>query len=599
MNSIESEICSLHGNDKEQLDIVFSNEQKVMVEAPAGHGKTKVLISKIAYMLTNNEIADRKKILTLTFGVNAAYKIKKDILSYLPDLLSTDPLYRGKKLDNLIKDKMFTTNYHGFCRRVLNLYGYLLKQELKDIQNLSVANDFNVQSLLNLRIGLTRSQAEDIVNFNNHVKEAKRESIKKDFNSYNNIIKQVLIPNGYITHNAIITLTLNLFSKHKEVLALYNNYFSVIIVDEFQDTNVLTWTLLKVLISKETRLLLLGDSLQRIYGFIGAIPNLLDEAAEKYEMAYKKLTKNYRFRHNEKMLLLDKIIRTNARNPQLPSIAEEVVLPLFLGENQEKESNWIAKKIQELNKEHVKISILIRQRTNNIEYILKTLDREGISYYNGLFKDTDLDYIQFHEICLKYFLNNHSNKPINNSSLNEAYRQIKESIGQVTPSIDSYLKLLDVFLKQVLLIAKGFSNEEKLSLILDTFSHNSLKDYMEYINENLIVTTVFGAKGLEWDYVILPDMEQESFPNWSGMCRRCSYSKDCSLKIDEKNESEFIEELNVFYVAVTRARKQVLLSASKETITFNGESKEVNLSCFLQLPGITVDVSEKYSVSTL
>ncbi|WP_225370278.1 UvrD-helicase domain-containing protein [Methanobrevibacter arboriphilus] len=70
-----------------KLTWFFSEESRVIVEAPAGYGKTKTLISKIAYLICDKYIKNSKKILILTFSVNAAYKIKKDILINLPIIL--------------------------------------------------------------------------------------------------------------------------------------------------------------------------------------------------------------------------------------------------------------------------------------------------------------------------------------------------------------------------------------------------------------------------------------------------------------------------------------------------------------------------------
>ena len=77
-------------------------------------------------------------------------------------------------------------------------------------------------------------------------------------------------------------------------------------------------------------------------------------------------------------------------------------------------------------------------------------------------------------------------------------------------------------------------------------------------------------------------MEQDSFPNWVGLCNSCKCKKDCKIIITKENESKFLEELSVFYVAVTRARRQVLFSTSKQ----DARGYRKNLSCFLKLPGI-------------
>ena len=87
------------------------------------------------------------------------------------------------------------------------------------------------------------------------------------------------------------------------------------------------------------------------------------------------------------------------------------------------------------------------------------------------------------------------------------------------------------------------------------------------------------------DYVILPDMEKDSFPNWYGLCGRCKNGNDCNFVMTKDIEKSFFEELSVFYVAVTRAKKQVFFTASHKQLTNRGIF-EKNYSCFMKLPGI-------------
>lgn len=93
---------------------------------------------------------------------------------------------------------------------------------------------------------------------------------------------------------------------------------------------------------------------------------------------------------------------------------------------------------------------------------------------------------------------------------------------------------------------------------------------MEFLNTSIIISTVHAAKGLEWDYVILPDMEKDSFPNWYGLCGRCKNGNDCNFVMTKDIEKSFFEELSVFYVAVTRAKKQVFFTASHKQLTNRG-----------------------------
>jgi len=123
-----------------------------------------------------------------------------------------------------------------------------------------------------------------------------------------------------------------------------------------------------------------------------------------------------------------------------------------------------------------------------------------------------------------------------------------------------------------------------------------LKQYLMYVDSNIIISTVHGAKGLEWDYIILPDMEQYLFPNWPGLCGICTFREDCYIDWTNVNpgddfERKFYEELSVFYVGATRAKKGVFFSYSKIGLKTNGMERINNLSCLLKLPGINGSVN--------
>lgn len=109
-----------------------------------------------------------------------------------------------------------------------------------------------------------------------------------------------------------------------------------------------------------------------------------------------------------------------------------------------------------------------------------------------------------------------------------------------------------------------------------------------------MVSTIHGAKGLEWEYVFLPDMEQYVFPNFYSLCGKCNFNYNsirehrCILSPNDIIVEDFLELLSVFYVAVTRAKKQIYFSASKKRYGYKGETNS-NISCLLSLPGITLN----------
>ena len=88
LEKIKGTITKLHEGDERQLEVIFSTDDRVIVEAPAGFGKTTTMVSRIAYLYAAGSIPNPKRVLALTFSVNAALKIKRDIAAKLPGLLN-------------------------------------------------------------------------------------------------------------------------------------------------------------------------------------------------------------------------------------------------------------------------------------------------------------------------------------------------------------------------------------------------------------------------------------------------------------------------------------------------------------------------------
>ncbi|MDZ4712929.1 MAG: ATP-dependent helicase [bacterium] len=579
---VKEKIIARHQGDDKQLEVIFSPANRLLVEAPAGYGKTNTMVSKIAYMIATKQIPNPKRLLALTFSVNAAYKIKKDVTQQVPLLLAETGL------DIATSDKIFVSNYHGFSRSVLKKYGAVFHSKLKSIDTLHSIDDSDVKNTQTTVSGLSYEDALFLSEFCDALKKGYATYLEANLERYCAVIIKDLLPQGFISYNAILTLTQLLFKTHPNVLNFYTKYYSTLLVDEYQDTNILSFEIIKSLIAAETKVILLGDSLQRIYGFIGAVENLLTISEHQFGLTKIQLSKNYRFASNPEMLRLDNNIRRNAENTDNPDIKEDAVIKLDISETQADESLNIVKFSLAILKKYPesKVAILVKQRGQNVNSIIKTFELNKIPYFYGLFTDEDVNYLSFHRKCLYVFielirLKESITKKVAKEHISIITKHFSESSNSL---IEALISLLDIFWNKLFLDFSFLSIEEKINLIKDTFEHNGLKQYIEFINTNIIISTVHAAKGLEWEYVILPDMEQDSFPNWFGLCNSCKCKKDCNIIITSENESKFLEELSVFYVAVTRARKQVFFTASKKEA--KGYNK--NLSCFLKLPGITI-----------
>lgn len=179
LDKIKSSIEERHQGDLKQLDIVFDTENRLLVEAPAGYGKTNTLVSKIAFMIATGEITYPKRLLALTFSVNAAYKIKKDVSQKVPELL------KESNIDLKVSDKLFVSNYHGFSRRVLKKYGYLLHENLSKIDNIQSVDDSNIQGTMRETESLSYQNALFLSEYNNGLKSLNYNLIKDNFEQYN------------------------------------------------------------------------------------------------------------------------------------------------------------------------------------------------------------------------------------------------------------------------------------------------------------------------------------------------------------------------------------------------------------------------------
>lgn len=600
LNDIEDTIRKCHGGDESQMEIILSDEARLVVEAPAGCGKTTTMVSKVAYMIAAGTVPENKKILALTFSVNAAYKMKKDISERLPAM----GLEQIESPDDLNK-LMYISNFHGLSRRILSLYGYLIDERLKAINDFKAINenDYNVdENYKKYGISITDDEKAFFADFKECILKCDYEEIGKKEDEYIDILVRRFFPRQCITFNGYLILTKRLLSINEQLREFYQALYPVIIIDEFQDTNCLSWSLISMLIGVDTHLFFMGDSLQRIYGFIGAVPNLLDLAKEQYHMSKKVLTQNYRFKNNMEMLLLDKNIRENAKNILTPNIDNDARVKLCYADTHEEECVWVADKVTHLQQveDSCSVAVLVQQRGRDIDMIIEEFENRNMDYFYALFSDEDEEYIDYHRRAMGIFfevLNASKYNRVNKTLLNKVYSNIsREYQGTEAKLIESLLMLTKVFFERITTEYIFLGNEEKIAYISDTFENRALKQNMDLIESKLFVSTVHGAKGLEWDYVIIPDMEPYCFPNFPSLCGSCDRYRGrkeeadaCKIIMKNNDEKKILEELSVFYVAVTRVKKDLFFSASRTRYNASGQAKTSKVSCLLYLPGISLE----------
>lgn len=590
LSIIKQKIAAQHGDDEKQLEVVFTDNLRVIVEAPAGYGKTTTMISRIAYLFASGRIPNPKRILGLTFSVNAALKVKREVSKSLPSLLSS------QNSPVTIGEKVTITNYHGFCKGILKKYGYLIADALqRDVNLFQAIGDSDIERQIKLKSTLTSAEFKSLKTVETSIKEAHVPDAQV-IQAYSDTVTKKLLPLGYITHNAIILFVLEIFANYPKVKEFYQSYYPLIVVDEFQDTNCIAWELLKALISDQTQLLFLGDSLQRIYGFIGALPDIMSKAIEEYGMVRVALSRNYRFDSNPEMLKLDKNIRANAASCFKSTITEIDVakLPAFWGITQKDEAEKVVAKVNDLmGEENTKLAILFRSRGRNAGIMEEMLTENHIQYFYGMFTDEDTEYIEFHSVCQEMFIKRFAkSKAINGKNLTAFSDSVNALFStQASKTVGSLVKLLYALIEKVAVDYAGLVPEDKYTLLLDIFENRQLKQAMEYVDSRVILSTVHGAKGLEWDYVFVCDVEQWVFTYVCINCPSNSIQNGSACKLPQSIPtsivSTLLDDFCVFYVALTRARKQSFISASGER--FNASGRRFTggkVCCFALVNGI-------------
>ena len=582
--TLEEFLKNRHGDDAPQNDAVFSNDPRLLIQGPAGFGKTKVMVARMTRMMAIGKIPYPKRILLLTFSVNAALKARQELFELIGG--------RNSSLDKAskISERTFVTNYHGFCRHLLRRNGQALSTNFLDFENFTTISDEKLAQVQDVTRSLNSDEFGIIRDFNKSIKEASFSETKRLFSKFVDIQLSKLVPLSIITFNGIIALAIKLLYLNKSLSGFYRLYFPAIFIDEFQDTNVLGYWLLKTLIDDSTQLFVYGDQLQRIYGFIGAIPGILTHFRNKFDLRQIDLQKSYRFGGNPQMLQLEKNIRDLASNPQEKSFIKPVRLPLRTFRTQAEEAQGAVQWIEEHINIDPKLSlgILVKQRGPNADAITEELERRKISYFWGLFSDEEPDYSTFHNIALQKLLSISGQKSaIGRPLAQEHYKSVVKSVSNIgSKTFLALTKLLAIFWKQTFSGQLQFSAEDRFYMAEEVFTQKTLKRYMEFLETKLVVSTVHGAKGLEWDYVLLPDLEQDLFPHYLSLCKYCQMDCKSGPEISTENEVAFLDELSVFYVGVTRSRNGTAFSKSCNQLDIHKQSRMKEASCFLRLAGI-------------
>ena len=366
--------------NKQQLTAVNCDEGNKLVLAGAGSGKTRVLTYRVAKLIKDFNVRP-SDILALTFTNKASREMKERIESLLR--ISSQGLWFG--------------TFHGICRRILKIHWK--EAELSERFTILDSQD---QLRLVKRIIKTNNldeklyDAKSIQSFINRKKDngirSNQTSEKDDevyiliYKEYESILKQTFS----VDFADLILKTYELLLKHENILSYYVKRFKHIMVDEFQDTNLLQFKLLKLLNNNTGSMYAVGDDDQSIYGWRGALSKNIKNFTDQFiDVEIFKLEQNYR--STDKILKVANSLITHNKNrlgKELwtnTSRGEQV--KIFEAYNNDEESSFIVDKIKMLVRDGYKKSeIAILYRNNFLSRRLEEeLNGHGIPYiiYGG------------------------------------------------------------------------------------------------------------------------------------------------------------------------------------------------------------------------
>ena len=290
---MREEKMDLENLNKEQKKAVLYNEGPLLILAGAGSGKTKVLTTKIAYLIKEKNISPYE-ILAITFTNKAAKEMKE-------------------RVENLIGEEarfIQISTFHSFGLKLLRenckALGYdsnfvimdsddslvIVKKIMKDL-NYDI-KQFSPKAVKN-KISSCKNELMTPNDYEKYVAGDFDQIILDVYRKYEEKLKS----SNAVDFDDLLLLPIKLFRKHKDILEMYQNRYKYILIDEYQDTNEAQYILSKMISAKYKNICVVGDADQAIYGFRGAnYKNILNFEKDYSNALSIKLEQNYRSTKN-------------------------------------------------------------------------------------------------------------------------------------------------------------------------------------------------------------------------------------------------------------------------------------------------------------
>ena len=599
----------LSGLNKQQIEAVKHIDGPMLVLAGAGSGKTKVLTSRIAYLIEQGVSIDN--ILAITFTNKAAKEMKE----------------REIKLIGYDAKSIQISTFHSLGLKIIKenyaRLGYKSNFVILDSDDtLTVVKKIMKDLNLNSKFYNARDIRNKISSAKNELMDPEQYS-KVEFDSniievYRKYNKKLLINNS-VDFDDLLILPIKLFRQYPDVLKYYQDKYKYDLIDEYQDTNEAQYIFSKMLCNNHKNIFVVGDNDQAIYAFRGAnYKNILNFEKDYPDCKVIMLEENYRSTQN----ILDaanSVIKHNKMRKDKNLWCNNDIgskVKYIKTDSDKEECAYVSEKIKELHDNNVSYEdIAILYRTNaqsrlieeemlkngipyrivgsfyfynrkeikdllcylrlinnhdddvsllrvintpkrgigdkTIENLTNIATEKGISLFEAIESGKELSFkkmiLEMEKKCESMTLTEMVDMVLNDSGMKAEYEGDK--------SLESEIRLEN--LEEFKSITKGYEEESGVISLTDFLNEvaivSDVSEHQDSTNK-VSLMTIHAVKGLEFDNVFIVGMEEGIFPHYNS--------------INEGTLAAIEEERRLCYVAITRAKKNLWMLNAKRRMLF-------------------------------
>lgn len=576
--------------NKQQRLAVLHGEGPAMVLAGAGSGKTRVLVTRVAYLLDQKHLKP-ENILLLTFTNKAAGEMQERVLRLT-----------GQQLP-------FAGTFHKLCARILRSYGpklgypqnYVIYDSDDQLALLKlILSDLNIdpkqyhQRAMQAAISEAKQQLIGPEEYQQFARGRFQEIVGRVYRVY----EQRLRDASAVDFDNLLTKTVELLQQHNDVREYYQQMFQYVLIDEYQDTNHAQYILTKLLVQPQNNLFVVGDASQAIYGWRGAdYRNMMKLKQDFAHVVEYRLEQNYR---STPCILqaASSVIQNNHTHPILELWTENAdrdKVTLMECPDGANEARRVARMISQLVDDLNEVAVLYRTNAQSREFE-EALMRLGLPYrlVGGV------KFYARREVkdVLAYLSLVH--QPENEVAYRRVEKLGKRRLAAFTQWRDEYqtkettlstAELLDAILAVTKYTDKyndkdpedvsRLENIQELKSVAMQFP--DLTEFLEQVAlvENdqvgdqgstdqpaVTLMSLHAAKGLEFNTVFLVGVEEGLFPH--------------SRSLLERDQLE--EERRLCYVGITRARQKLIVSYARQRYVFGTPQRQLPSRFIREIP---------------